>query len=326
MHYRHTQIGWVLVAVLAALGAFLYVQLQGSGVPMTWLPLGILAVILVLMGTLTVDVDRERVQTVFGIGLIRKTVRLADVVAFQTVRNPWIAGWGIRLIRGGTLWNVSGLDAVELALRNGRFFRIGTDEPDALTRAFQAATGRAPSDTRAGVAGGLPPAPKRSPYFFYVMGGIALVGVALALVPVIVQMKPPVVTVRADGFDVKSAFYGQGYRADEITSIEILDRLPAVEARTNGFSGGGLLRGHFRVRGLGEGKLFVDTGHAPFILVRLRERFVILNLDAPEKTAALFDEMARSLAGQGRPAPAVASPPAAPGEHQPGEGRGSDEE
>jgi hypothetical protein len=292
VHYRHTQIGWVLLVVLAALGAFLYVQLQGSGVPTPWLPLGILAVILVLMGTLTVDVDRERVQTAFGIGLIRKTVPLADIAAFQPVRNPWIAGWGIRLIRGGQLWNVSGLDAVELALRDGRFFRIGTDEPEALARAIQHATGRAPSDTRAGAAGGLPSAPKRSPYFFYVVGAIVLLGAALALLPVIVQMKPPAVTVGADGFDVQSAFYGQGYRADEITAIEILDRMPVVEARTNGFSGGGLLRGHFRVRGLGEGKLFVDTGTAPFILVRLRESFVILNLDAPEKTAALFDEMA----------------------------------
>ena len=181
---------------------------------------------LLLFGTLTVDVDRERVQVVFGIGLIRKTVRLADIAAFQPVRNPWIAGWGIRAIRGGMLWNVSGLDAVELALRDGRFFRIGTDEPEALARAIQAATGRAPSDTRAGVASGLPPAPKRSPYFFYIVGAIVLLGVALALLPVIVQMKPPVVTVHADGFDVKSPFYGQGYRADDITTIEILDRLP----------------------------------------------------------------------------------------------------
>ena len=294
MHYRHTQVGWAVLAVVVGLSAFLAWDLQGRGVPMPWLPLGIMAAVGLLFSTLTVDVDRERVQVAFGIGLVRKTVPLAGIAAFQPVRNPWIAGWGIRAIRGGMLWNVSGLDAVELALRDGRFFRIGTDEPEALARAIQAAAGRGPSDTRAGAAGGLPPAPKRSPYFFYVVGAIVLLGAALALLPVIVQMKPPVVTVRADGFDVKSAFYGQGYRADEITAIEILDRMPVVEARTNGFSGGGLLRGRFRVRGLGEGKLFVDTGTSPFILMRLRESFVILNLDAPEKTAALFDEMARA--------------------------------
>ena len=44
-HYRHTQVGWVLVAVLGGLGAFLYVQLQRDGVPQVWFPLGILAAV-----------------------------------------------------------------------------------------------------------------------------------------------------------------------------------------------------------------------------------------------------------------------------------------
>jgi len=35
------------------------------------------------------------------------------------------------------LWNVTGLQAVELTLTHGKKFRIGTDEPDALVRAIQ---------------------------------------------------------------------------------------------------------------------------------------------------------------------------------------------
>jgi len=291
VHYRHTQIGWVMLAVLAAVFGVVFLQLQGDGVPMPWLPLAILGVVLLLFGTLTVEVDRDRVRAVFGVGLIRRTVPLADVAAFQQVRNPWIAGWGIRLIRGGTLWNVSGLDAVELALRDGRFFRIGTDEPEALALAIQTAIGRPPSDTRAGA--GHPP-PKRSRYLPYVIGALVLGGSALALLPVVMQMKPPVVTVRQDGFDVKSLFYGQGYRAEELTAIELIARLPAIEARTNGFAGGGLLRGRFRVRGLGDGKLFVDAGNPPYVLVRLRQGYVILGLDDGARTTALYDEMART--------------------------------
>jgi hypothetical protein len=291
-HYRHTQVGWVLLAVLAVLGAFVYLKLQGDGVPHAWIPLAILGAALVLMGTLTVEVDRERIRVAFGPGLVRKTIPLAEVAAFQPVRNPWIAGWGIRLVRGGQLWNVSGLDAVELALRDGRFFRIGTDEPEALARALETATGRRASDTRAGAAAGLPPAPPRNPRVPWVVGAVVIAVAAAAVLPVVVQMRPPVVTVRADRLDVKSPFYGQAYRADDVVSIELVDRLPPIEARTNGFAGAGLLRGWFRVRGLGEGKLFLDVGNAPWILVRLRAGFVILGLDAPEKTRALYDEMA----------------------------------
>ena len=36
----------------------------------------------------------------------------------------------------------------------------------------------------------------------------------------------------------------------------------------------------------------MDTGTAPWILVRLRAGFVILGLDASERTKALYDEMA----------------------------------
>jgi hypothetical protein len=293
-HYRHTQIGWVLLAVLLGLGSFVAFQLRRDGVPHAWLPLAILGLALVLMGTLTVEVGRETVRVAFGVGLVRKTIPLADIAAFQPVRNPWIAGWGIRLIRGGQLWNVSGLDAVELALRDGRFFRIGTDEPEVLSRALATAIGRAASDTRAGVAAGLPPPPKARPWVRWVVAAVIVVVAALAILPVVLQTRPPVVTVRADGFDVKSLFYGQGYRAEDVAAIELLDRLPFVEARTNGFSGSGLLRGWFRVRGLGEGKLFLDVGNAPWILVRLRAGFVIVGLESSEKTRALYEEMARA--------------------------------
>jgi hypothetical protein len=294
VHYRHTQIGWVILAVTTVLGGLLAMQLAGRGLPTPWLPLVILGVVVLLFGTLRVEVDRERVRAAFGVGLVRRTVPLADVAAFQPVRNPWVAGWGIRLIRGGTLWNVSGLDAVELALRDGRFLRIGTDEPEALVRALETATGQPPSDTRAGAAGGLPPAPKRSRWLPFVVAASVAAGVGAILVAVAVQTRPPVVTVEAGGFDVKSPFYGQRYSADDVTSIELVPRLPHIEARTNGFAGGGLLRGHFRLRDLGDGKLFLDTGQPPYVLVRLRGGFVILGLDAAERTRALYDEMARA--------------------------------
>ena len=40
------------------------------------------------------------------------------------------------MIPGGWIWNVSGLDAVELLLGDGRVLRVGTDEPEALSRAI----------------------------------------------------------------------------------------------------------------------------------------------------------------------------------------------
>jgi hypothetical protein len=54
------------------------------------------------------------------------------------VRNRWWWGWGIRRIgRGQWLFNVSGLDAVELSMKNGKTYRIGTDEPQRLCEVVQ---------------------------------------------------------------------------------------------------------------------------------------------------------------------------------------------
>jgi hypothetical protein len=101
--------------------------------------LAILLLCLFLFWSLTVEVRRGQVQARFGSGLIRRTVQLADIQEARVVRNPWYAGWGIRLIPRGVIYNVSGFGAVELELSNGRRFRIGTDEPQALLEAIQLA-------------------------------------------------------------------------------------------------------------------------------------------------------------------------------------------
>ena len=35
------------------------------------------------------------------------------------------------------VWNISGLDAIELTYHDGKKFRIGTDEPEALLEALK---------------------------------------------------------------------------------------------------------------------------------------------------------------------------------------------
>ena len=64
---------------------------------------------------------------------------LNEITSARAVTTHWIYGWGVRWIPRGWLWNVSGLDGVELALVSGRRFRIGTDEPEQLAAAIQGA-------------------------------------------------------------------------------------------------------------------------------------------------------------------------------------------
>ena len=136
--YRHRRRGNVvlvlagLAGAIAVLGAAL-----GGGVAPLLATAAVVAALVALFGSLTVTADAVRLA--FGVGLVRRTVTLAQVAGVRTVRNHRPAGWGIRGIPGGWLFNVSGLDAVELEHRAGGVVRVGTDEPDALAAAVRAA-------------------------------------------------------------------------------------------------------------------------------------------------------------------------------------------
>jgi hypothetical protein len=296
-HYRHTQIGWVILGVMAAILAFVWSRLPPEVAAAAGFPLLLVAALtLLVFSALTVEVDAEAIRLRFGIGLVRKRIPLAEVRSWREVRNPWYTGWGIRLGPGYVLWNVSGRDAVELALASGRCFRVGTDEPAALAAALVRAKGEAPA---------WPPPGSGAP-----CRGFAWKPLALVLVPLLAvlgalfwfQVQPPIVTVRPDGLEVESLFYGKVFPASDVTGISLEPTLPRVLARTNGFAGAGSLRGHFRVEGLGDGRLYVEEGFAPYVLVRLRQRFVVINYREPERTRALYDEMARAWPDRVAPA------------------------
>jgi hypothetical protein len=143
--YRHTQIGWTLIVlvVAAVLAEFLIVALSATpgtlALALSGALVAVAAVLLTLFSTLTVVVDDRALRLWFGVGSLRREVMLADVTGSRKVRNHWYTGWGVRVTPGGRIYNVGGFDAVELELDNGRVVRVGTDEPDALLAAVQAA-------------------------------------------------------------------------------------------------------------------------------------------------------------------------------------------
>jgi hypothetical protein len=138
--YHHTQIGYVSLVALGAgvlllIGLILANGFEGVGLVV----LLILAVCLVMFATLTVKIDEEALTIRFGPGPIQKRFRLADISSCRVVKNPWYYGWGIHLTPSGWLAqrNVSGFWAVELQMKNGQKYRLGTDDPEGLVQAVQ---------------------------------------------------------------------------------------------------------------------------------------------------------------------------------------------
>ena len=144
--YRHTQIGWSLIAIVVAVGLLELTIVALSTVSTLAITLAgataaIFAVLLVMFATLTVLVDDKALHLWFGVGLLRRVVPLGDVVAARSMRIPWWTGWGVRAVSHGWLYRVGGRDAVELELDNGRVVRVGSDEPAALLAAVKRTVG-----------------------------------------------------------------------------------------------------------------------------------------------------------------------------------------
>ncbi len=144
MSYRHTQIGTLSLGFVGG-GALILLL---TGLRFGWDPLQAALFCFLLLaafvfGWMTVVIRGATLEVLFGPGLIRKRIRLDELISAQHVRNRWWYGWGIRRLPEGWLFNVSGLDAIELRLAGGRVYRIGTDQPAELMRAIRAAAATA---------------------------------------------------------------------------------------------------------------------------------------------------------------------------------------
>jgi len=144
MNYKHTQIGYLmLVVTLAVLALFVWANITARAEPPSYYSgtnfavTAIMALILFILASfvsLQIIIDEKYLRIKFGYGIYQKKFSLNDIMSAKTVKNHWYCGWGIR----GWLWpkmwiyNVSGFDAVEIKLKNGKTYRIGTDEPKKL--------------------------------------------------------------------------------------------------------------------------------------------------------------------------------------------------
>lgn len=138
MLYRHTQCGLSIVSLCLALAALDAAVIWRSG---QWLPAALALIVLVavaiVFSSLTVEVSANELQWSFGPGLWTYRLPLGDIEKVAIVRNHWWNGFGIRISSGFRLYNVSGLDAVELHLKSHDIRRIGTDDPQGLAAALQ---------------------------------------------------------------------------------------------------------------------------------------------------------------------------------------------
>lgn len=130
----------IAIAVAAVLGV---VKLNGEASP--WAGILFFALLIMsLFSSMTVRVTTA--ELVWWMGSMRgfgKTIPIDQIASAEAIRTSLFEGWGIHLTWHGWLWNVSGFNAVEIKLKSGAHYAVGTPDPKALTAAIKRARKKA---------------------------------------------------------------------------------------------------------------------------------------------------------------------------------------
>lgn len=92
-----------------------------------------------------------------------------------------------------------------------------------------------------------------------------------------------------------SGQYGEQIKLSDIVGITIEEQIPEIQFKSNGSDLGNKKKGYFKLKGIGQAKLFVDTQKPPFIFINVKSGLRILNTNESVETEKLYDSLVDAL-------------------------------
>ena len=121
--------------------------------------------------------------------------------------------------------------------------------------------------------------------------GVFISIVVLSFVPFWFLHQPPDIKFENKTLHINS-IWGGDYPVSDIQKIDILQKLPKVNIRTNGYAMSNILKGNFELDSLGNTKLFLICGTLPYIYIETKDKQkIIFNTDDANSTRKLFLEL-----------------------------------
>ena len=244
-----------------------------------------LIILLLLFYKLTITVNEKNLSFKMGIGLIHKSFPISDIESCKPVTNYFLTGFGIRLIRNGWLYNVSGFKVIELKFHSKKsVIRIGTDCPDEICTVIQEIKGISfPKEKTAEV--------ESQRKFLRSRMVILLVILALFAGFIISVRQEKKVIIDNNSIKIKG-LYGVNIPFNDITEIDTLSILPSIRRKTNGYADGNTMVGYFKMSDNSKAKLFIKTRNSPYLMIKSKHTVpVYISFEDRHKTVKLFEDL-----------------------------------
>jgi len=282
---KYTQIGTfsILVMVPFFILSLLMIVLFGLKEPILLLTLGFVALTLLtcllIFYKLTIIIDDTYVTFKLGIGIIQGKYNVAEIESCKSVRNDPLSGVGIRIIRDGWLYNVTGFGAIELTFKNGgRKVRIGTDKADEITELLNGLL------TKNNFVSEIV---KTEYTGFHLTVAVIILAIVVPFFMLFSGRREAKVLTTESDMTIKGV-YGMTIRYADIVHLDTVSTLPHIRLRTNGYAFAKTYKGNFRLEDKVNARLFVKSGNPPFIFIKTDDLNIYLNFADQNKTSELF--------------------------------------
>lgn len=105
------------------------------------------------------------------------------------------------------------------------------------------------------------------------------------------ELTSPELRFAADNrVEIDYPMYSYSFRAEDIRDIALVDEMPAG-TKINGEATDRHARGHFRLKDLGQARLYIFKDRPPFIRIKLKEGYIFYNEEEPGRTQSLYDRL-----------------------------------
>lgn len=119
-------------------------------------------------------------------------------------------------------------------------------------------------------------AKRKRNYFITILFSIIFVGVITVML--VISTRDVELNIQEETFEI-TGMYGDTWPTDAISQVEIIEKLPEINRKTNGFDFLAYRKGHFDLDKYGKGMLFIKNKEGPFLMIHLKETYLILNAD-----------------------------------------------
>jgi hypothetical protein len=237
---------------------------------------------LLIFYKLTISIDSTTLSFRMGLGFVRRKYPISDIESCSPVKNSMMYGIGIRKIPGGWLYNVTGLDAIEITFKSSNsVIRIGTDKAEEISGIIS----KMIQKDKFGIAFD----EKKSSGQVYFAVLISLI----VIIPAILLFsgkKDSEVLTSENEISIKG-MYGLTIKRQDILQLDTISNLPSIRLKTNGYAFGKTMKGNFTTSDRNKVKLFVTRGVPPYIHIVTKDLSVYLNFRDSNKTIDLFDRL-----------------------------------